>query len=134
MENRIIKFKAWHKKEKLLCKVDVLTNYGAFLIGVKKGKDQIQGGMVVYAPEDGRFCEFKEIKLMQFTGLKDKNGKEIYEGDIVKVINSIFKIVWYGAGFYVFTKDDIYCTSLNLNNCISYTIIGNIFENENLLK
>ena len=77
--------------------------------------------------------------LMQFTGLKDKNGKEIYEGDIVKILGGEYEQGFYEWDEIVQIKDLIY-DGFNLMMTISQIgnqaieVIGNIYENSNLLK
>lgn len=73
--------------------------------------------------------------LMQYTGLKDKNGKEIYEGDIVDFGGlKPIKIVWKDAGF----QSKMYGGQVIelREEGMSYfaEIIGNIYENPELLK
>ncbi|WP_165005263.1 YopX family protein [Enterococcus sp. ZJ1668] len=88
--------------------------------------------------------DFKEIQLMQSTGLKDKNGVEIFEGDIIGSQDkdrpnwyvSHHEIVWHDAGFMgkqicssSFIGLDFWTRGAN-----GYVVIGNIYENPELLK
>jgi len=89
-------------------------------------------------------CDIKGRAIMQYTGLKDKNGVEIYEGDIISDPNW-----WWGAGEVLLNRGECgpckgdsvmsyICrnskhTSHNIWNGKEVEVIGNIYENPELL-
>ncbi len=135
MNNREIKFRAWVKDKKVMRSISMLETHRPGL-----GKYQAQ-----YYGDGNGYTNIEDIELMQFTGLKDKNGKEIYEGDIINVTKRLddyemyAQVIWDNEearwGYIKADGDDTEIGSLyDLLDIRRDEIIGNIYENPELIK
>jgi len=114
---REFKFRAWHTMlHKMFYDISVASESWS-------SKDTHRGG--------------NHSTVMQFTGLHDKNGKEIFEGDIISSVDTKFEIQWNQekAMYYclIIGSDVLYCPASDSYIQCNFEIIGNIFENKELL-
>jgi uncharacterized phage protein (TIGR01671 family) len=135
---REIKFRAWHKQNKMFFKDDLMDGSDWFAV-------QGDGKLLQWRCAVG-FEPTDDIEIQQFTGLLDKNGKEIYEGDIVRHssyrTDEIRVIEWgptedyeggeTGIGFNISPIETEEDPERGMRNEIE--VIGNVYESPELLK
>lgn len=132
---REIKFRAWLKEDKKMVNVETMDFTDKSIQYLKRS--EIINAYIL------RREGFDDVELMQYTGLKDKNGKEIYEGDIIKYkfpydrrLNHIspVKLLETETSFGVKDRyeNEIPLYTISANNY--FEVIGNIYENKNLLE
>ncbi len=142
MNNRIIKFRVWHKSG------NRFIDLNGFFIWFSTHPDK---GQVYAATEQGivREYEIEDISIMQYTGLKDKNGKEIYEGDILQFGYPttskydpdddtyrlpIKVIISFHGGAFWFTGEGYTDCNWHFYNAEYREVIGNIYTNPDLIQ
>lgn len=124
----IPKYRAWDKIHKTMYEVDDIMS-------IDFGRSEISVKTLFF--ERTNYYKFDDIVLMQSTGLKDKNGKEIFEGDILGtkdgLLNGVVKFnidlgMWTNSLFR-YNNFERLCNVAN-----SREIIGNIWENPELVE
>ena len=125
------KFRVWMKSLKWMCDVTNISFDSKFVDICQQGDTERYTEMSV---------EFDEITLMQSTGLFDRNGKEIFEGDILDYNGRKALVRWHGsyASFIYRFVDELQKRNAEWKPLyLAYMkceIIGNIYENPELLE
>ena len=118
---REIKFRAWDKLNKEMFNVE----------SINFQERRVYRDVVSYH-------DFNDIELMQYTGLKDKNEKEIYEGDILfeSFGERYYKVVFKNGSFRAEFEGDFDEYSFDLMDVVAHRceVVGNIYENSKLIK
>jgi uncharacterized phage protein (TIGR01671 family) len=115
-----IKFRAWDKHKRAVCS---LREFDPCIIVQ-------EGCFTIYQGED---CDFE---FMQYTGLKDMNGKDIYEDDIIECFckyhdGEKYIVNYEDGGFYPFADNDDGIPYVKSEEC---EVVGNIHENKEELN
>ena len=127
---REIKFRAWDKKKKIMYD------------NVSFSSDNYSPRRITSPDIDIlKFVNYDDCELIQYTGPKDKNGNEIYEGDLVEWDGKIFIIEYEKGCYWLHSKKNdsgvyiggVYILSIEATPC-EFEIIGNIYENPELIK
>ena len=124
----IPKYRAWDKIHKIMYEVDDImsSDFGKSEIGVK----------TLFFDQTNRY-DFDDIVLMQSTGLTDKNGKEIFEGDIIDSTGGFLTgVVEFRVSLGMFISELVEYNNFErlCNVASSRKVIGNIWEHPELAE
>ena len=132
-------YRAWLKGEMKMVEVKTIH------FGTRKIMYGYSAGVQNYGNAS---CGFDDCEIMQFTGLRDKNGVKVYEGDIVRVYTDCEYYVEKGYHNGVIIFDDEYFFDYQVsfehihNSCSDYLgnhrddieVVGNVYDNPELIK
>ena len=122
---REVKYEAWNVEEKKMIDLKAIT---PLALDADMNTQMAMQGM------DGLFIPFsKNLILRQYTGLKDKSGKEIYEGDILFWDGSIIGAVSFVCAEYI-VGEKVNARSLCSAPHEEIEVIGNIYQNPDLME
>ena len=126
---REIKFRAWVKDRKAIFEVisiDYVSKKVTYIVE--------RTGHLLNIRHD----KFNDVELMQYTGIKDKDNKEIYEGDILfeSFGERYYKVVFENGSFKAEFKGDFEEYSFDLIDVVAQgcEVVGNIYENPELME
>ncbi len=127
---RETKFRAWDKGNKRIVEVeDISWAYDS--------KSRFISAIKVYEDVED-FCEMYtlnigDFELLQFTGLKDRKGNEIYEGDILEYAGRNVEVIFEKATASFRVKTSYLISQISKMMKAQLKVIGNIYENRNSL-
>lgn len=136
---REIKFRAWSPKTKRMYSAEEMAKDQMTLLPTGRFIN-----VHSISTELSEIYSWDEMLPLQYTGLKDKNGKEIYEGDIIESLEKMFggngekqnREVRFEGGAFMIGSVDLSIVTEDMPNGLSFepVVVGNIYENPKLLK
>lgn len=133
---REIKFRAWDFGTEEMISVDDIQFYNPEEVEIDVGiflKPKPVQPTMINTKSAWRVVDGEDVVLMQYTGLHDKNGKEVYEGDVCVDDDEGLYEVKFDEGAFVSIFDGNIVEYL-CETAHSITVIGNIYKNPELLK
>lgn len=124
----LLRFRAWNKATKEMYEVDDIMS-------IDFGKSEISVKTLFF--EQTNYYKFDDIVLMQSTGFRDKNGKEIFEGDIIDSTDGFMTgVVEFREDLGMFVSELVEYNNFErlCNVASSRKIIGNIWEHPELAE
>ena len=117
---REIKFRVWDEAERIMYEFD----FREYMNSIGSRQDEL--------------CPTLSLDhVMQYTGLNDRNGKKIYEGDIVKDEHGIGEVEWVQehCSYLIFSRNPSIYHHIESDGVLKFTeVIGNIYEHPHLLE
>lgn len=136
---REIKFRIWDRKNNRWfhgstdkksreLKTDAINLFGEVIVCGEILRDQNTDKII-------SITELNDLITVQYTGLKDKNGVEIYEGDVLETPKGTFKVIYFELSFQIRNQDNtLYVENRSIITWLyDCEVIGNIYENPELL-
>ena len=132
---REIKFRVWDKNDKRIFIDPQMIDFYNKKIGYMQYQTEYMPDTSYSIPVG--FEEFEYSELMEWTGLYDKNGEDIYEGDILfeSFGEKYYKVVFENGSFRAEFEGDFEEYSFDLIDVVAqgYEVVGNIYENPELI-
>ena len=133
---REIKFRAWDKNDKRIFIDPQMIDFYNKKIGYMQYQTEYMPDTSYSIPVG--FEEFEYSELMEWTGLYDKNGEDIYEGDILfeSFGEKYYKVVFENGSFRAEFEGDFEEHSVDLIDVVAQgcEVVGNIYENPELIE
>ena len=135
MDNSRFKFRFWHKTLKMMIDDCLIDSSGACF---RDNYNSCESQECSVSLDDFIYDISSDVIVMQWTGLKDRNGLDVYEGDYIKGFDGSveFEVKWSDEDCAFICENSIKGSGAMTNQeyMMNFSVIGNIYANPELIK